>query len=348
MSKAEAYAALSAASGLEPYTIERRDPGEEDVRIEILYCGICHTDIHQAKNEWGGSVYPLVPGHEILGKVSQVGKKVSKFKPGNLAGVGCMVDSCRKCGNCRQGLEQHCEAGPSFTYNSLEQDGATRTYGGYSSHIMVKQDFAFKIPFKSGLERVAPLLCAGITLYSPLRRWNAGQGRRVAIMGLGGLGHVGVKLAAAMGAEVTVLSSSKAKEADAKRLGAHDFAVTALAAAAGQLTGRFDLIIDTISADHDVAAALGFLKTAGTLVMVGAPPNPLAVPAFSLIGGRKNVSGSVIGGLAETQEMLDFCAEHGVLADVEVISLKEVNQAYERMLKNDVRYRFSIDMSRNF
>ena len=344
MSKARGYAVLSATAPLTPFAFSRREPRERDVRIEISHCGICHTDIHQTRNEWGSSTYPMVPGHEIIGKVSQVGSKVEKFKVGDLAGVGCMVDSCRKCATCRKGLEQHCELHTSFTYSNTEQDGKTPTQGGYSSHIVVDEAFALKVSAKLSLERVAPLLCAGITTYSPLKRWKMGSGNRVGVMGLGGLGHMAVKLAAAMGAEVTVLSGSKSKAADAKRLGAHEFALTAEAVESGKLTNRFDLIIDTISADHDVNGPMSLLKTGGTLVLVGAPPKPLAVASFSLIGGRKNLSGSVIGGIQETQEMLDFCAKENVLSDVEVIAIKDVNRAYERMLKNDVRYRFTIDM----
>lgn len=345
MSEARAYAAHAVSAPLKPFRFERREPGDHDVRIDITHCGICHSDLHQVRNEWQNSVYPMVPGHEIVGRVVAAGKKVKDFKVGDLAGVGCMVDSCRKCANCKKGLEQHCQTRTSFTYNNTEQDGVTRTQGGYSSHIVVDERFVLKIAANQPLDRVAPLLCAGITMYSPLKRWKAGKGDRVAIMGLGGLGHMGVKLAAAFGAEVTVLSGSKAKKADAHRLGAHEFELTGEAAASGKLNGRYDLIIDTVSADHDVAAPLGFLKTGGTLVLVGAPPNPLAVPAFGLIGGRKNLSGSVIGGIAETQEMLDFCAKKNVLSDVETIAIKDVNAAYERMLKNDVRYRFTIDMA---
>lgn len=344
MPEIRGYAAHGPTSPLAPHTFSRRDPRDHDVEIEIAYCGICHSDIHQVRNEWGNSTYPMVPGHEIVGRVSRVGAKVSKFKPGDIAGVGCLVDSCRRCPNCKQGLEQHCLLGGSLTYNGVEQDGRTPTYGGYSSRVVVDEAFTLKVPAGLPLERVAPLFCAGITTYSPLKRWKVGKGMRVGVMGLGGLGHMAVKLAAAMGAEVTVLSRSKGKQQDAKRLGAQEFALTTEPAAAKKLAGRFDLVIDTISADHDVNAALGYLKTAGTLVLVGAPPSPLAVSAFSLIGGRKNLSGSVIGGLAETQEMVDFCASQGALCDVEAIDIKDVNDAYERTLKGDVRYRFVIDL----
>ncbi len=344
MSQARGYAVKSATSRFEPFSFPRREPGERDVQIEIAYCGICHSDIHQARNEWKNSTYPMVPGHEIVGRVSKVGSKVSKFKAGDIAGVGCMVDSCRRCPNCKQNLEQHCLLHASLTYNGTEQDGKTPTYGGYCSHIVVDEAFALKVSPKLPLERAAPLLCAGITTYSPLKRWKIGPGARVGVMGLGGLGHMAVKNAAAMGAEVTVLSRSKSKQADAKRLGAADFALTTEAATAKKLAGRLDLIVDTVSADHDVNGALGFLKTGGTLVLVGAPPSPLSLSAFSLIGGRKNLSGSVIGGIAETQEMLDFCADKGVLCDVEVTSIRDLERAYERTLKGDVRYRFVIDL----
>jgi uncharacterized zinc-type alcohol dehydrogenase-like protein len=278
--------------------------------------------------------------------VTSVGKKVTRFKAGDLAGVGCLVESCRKCANCRRGLQQHCAGPVSFTYNSLEKDGRTPTQGGYSSHIVVDEAFALKLAAKQPLERVAPLLCAGITTYSPLKRFGAGKGTAVGVLGLGGLGHMGVKLAAAMGAEVVVLSGSASKKADAKRLGAHDFVLTSDAAAMSKNAGRLDLIVDTVSGQHDIGAALGLLKTAGTLALVGASPQPLALPAFPLIMGRRAVAGSLIGGIAETQEMLDFCAKKKVMADVEVIEPKDINGAYERLLKGDVRYRFSIDTSK--
>ncbi len=342
MSEAKAYAVQSATSEVAPFKISRREPGENDIRIDITHCGICHTDIHQTRNEWGMSNYPMVPGHEIVGKVSQVGAKVKKFKVGDFAGVGCMVDACRKCAACKKGLEQHCEVHTSFTYNNTEQDNVTPTHGGYSSHIVVAEAFALKVAAGLPLERVAPLLCAGITTYSPLKRWDVKKGDRLGVLGLGGLGHMAVKIGAAMGAEVTVLSSSKSKEADAKRLGAHEFALTS--AAGATLANRFDLIIDTVSADHDINAALSWVKTRGTVVLVGAPPKPMQVGAFSLVGGSKSLSGSVIGGIQETQDMLDFCAKHKVFSDVEVIPMKDINKAYERMMRNDVRYRFTVDM----
>ena len=343
MADAKAYAVQSATSPVAPFRISRREPGASDVRIKITHCGICHTDIHQAHNEFGMSTYPMVPGHEIVGAITHVGADVKQFKVGDLAGVGCMVDSCRKCAMCKSGLEQHCEVLTSFTYNSTEQDRATPTQGGYSDHIVVPEAFALRIASDLPLERVAPLLCAGITTYSPLKRWNVGKGSKLGVMGLGGLGHVAVKIGVALGAEVAVLSGSKSKQADAKRLGAHDFVLTA--EAGSSLTGRYDLIIDTVSADHDVNAVLSWVKARGTLVLVGAAPKPLSIGVLSLLGGSKSLVGSSIGGVGETQDMLDFCADHDVLADVETIAMKDVNTAYERLTKNDVRYRFTIDMS---
>jgi len=346
MSQAKAFAATSPTTPLQPWTLERREPGDTDVRIEIAFCGVCHSDLHTARGEWQGVAFPVVPGHEIAGRVSAVGKKVKRFKTGDLAGVGCLVASCGKCENCRKGLEQHCFGPVSFTYNSLEKDGKTATQGGYSSHIVVDEKFALKLKTGLPLERVAPLLCAGITTYSPLKRFGAGKGKAVGVLGLGGLGHMGVKLAAAMGASVTVLSGSASKKADAKRLGAHDFVLTSDSAAMSRSAGRLDLIVDTVSGNHDIAAALGLLKTDGTLALVGASPEPLGLPAFPLIMGRRKVAGSLIGGLAETQEMLDFCAKKKVLADVEVIAPQGLNAAYDRLAKGDVRYRFSIDLSK--
>ena len=343
MSEARAYAAASPTSPLAPTTIPRREPGPKDVSIEIAYCGICHSDVHSARGEWGAGTFPLVPGHEIAGRVTAVGRKVGKFKVGDLAGVGCMVNSCRKCENCKKGLEQHCSGPASFTYNSTEQDKKTPTYGGYSSHIVVDEDFALKIKKGLPLERVAPLMCAGITTYSPLKRFGVRKGSRVGVLGLGGLGHMGVKIAAAMGAEVYALSGSPSKQADAKKLGAKHFVLTSDALQLTALAGKLDFIIDTVSGPHDVNALLGLLKTAGTLVMVGASPKPHEVSSFSLIMARRTLAGSLIGGMKETQEMLDFCAKKNVLADVEVIAAKDINAAYERMLKSDVRYRFSID-----
>ncbi len=343
MSEARAYAALSHTSPLVPHVLQRREPGPKDVEIDVAYCGICHSDIHTVRGEWGLGAYPIVPGHEIVGRVSRVGKKVKKLKVGDLAGVGCMVDSCRKCANCKKGLEQHCSGPASFTYNSTEQDKKTVTQGGYSTRIVVDEAFTLKVKTGLPLERVAPLLCAGITTYSPLKRHGVKKGTRVGVLGLGGLGHMAVKIAAAMGAKVTVLSGSESKRPDAKKLGASEFALTKDPAAMAALAGTLDLIIDTVSGPHDVNAMIGLLSTSGTLVMVGASPEPHAVASFALIMGRRALEGSLIGGIKETQEMLDFCAKKKVLADVEVIAAKDINAAYERMLKSDVRYRFSID-----
>jgi alcohol dehydrogenase (NADP+) len=345
MIPARAYAAPASGAPLQPFAIERRDPGPDDVLIEILYCGICHSDIHAARGEWGAAAFPMVPGHEIVGRVSRVGKKVKRFKPGDIAGVGCFVDSCRSCGSCRKGLEQYCEtAGTVFTYNDTEKDGKTPTYGGYSSAIVVTQDFVLKIPKGLSPERAAPLLCAGITTYSPLKHWKTKKGTRLGVLGLGGLGHMAVKIGASMGAEVTVLSSSPAKEKESKRLGARRFALTSNEADAASLAGSLDLIIDTVSAPHDVDRALSFLKRDGTLVMVGASPSPLPVRTFSLIMGRRRLAGSLIGGIRETQEMLDYCGRKKIMADVEVIPVSRANEAWERVVKSDVRYRFVIDM----
>ncbi len=345
MSSTKAYAALSATSPLAPYTIERRNPKPHDVQIQILYCGICHSDLHFARNEWGMTVFPIVPGHEIVGRVTAVGDHVKKFKVGDIAGIGCLVDSCRECDNCKEGLEQYCSQGSVFSYNGNERDGSGNTYGGYSKSILAHEDFVLRISDKQPLEGVAPLLCAGITTYSPLRHWKVGKGTKVGILGLGGLGHMGVKLAAAMGAEVTMLSHSPSKEKDAKRLGAHHFVLTSDEEQVKKVMGSFDFILDTVSAEHDYNFYLAMLRTNGVMVCVGVPPSPAQIPAFNLIFGRKSLAGSLIGGLAETQEMLDFCAEHNIVSDVEVIAMKDINEAYERMLKGDVRYRFVIDMA---
>ncbi len=344
MPTVKAYAAVSATSALTPTTIERREPGAHDVEIEILYSGICHSDIHQVRNEWGNATYPMVPGHEMVGRVTRVGAHVKQFKVGDLAGVGCMVDSCRTCVSCKRDLEQFCEQGCAFSYNGTEMDRKTPTYGGYSGSVVVNEAFTLKVSPKLDLAGAAPLLCAGITTYSPLRHWKVGKGTKVGVVGLGGLGHMAVKLAAAMGAEVTMLSTSKSKEADARKLGAAHFGLTSDPATFTKLAGHFDLIIDTISAPHDYNAYLGLLRIEGAMVCLGVPPEPTPVAALSLIFGRKTLSGSLIGGIKETQEMLDFCAEHGVVSEVEVIPMNKVNEAYERMLKNDVRYRFVLDM----
>lgn len=344
MKTVHAYGAASASSLLAPMDIQRREPGEHDVEIEILYCGICHSDIHQARNEWGNSIYPMVPGHEIVGRVTATGSKVTKFTVGDLAGVGCLVDSCRVCPQCAAGDEQFCENGSVGTYNSLDKQGQP-TYGGYSKSIVVDESFTLRVPENLDLKAVAPLLCAGITTYSPLRYWKVGKGTKVAVVGLGGLGHMGVKLAAAMGAEVSVLSTSDNKEADAKRLGATHFYNTRKEEQLAQLRGRFDFILNTVSAPNSYDMYLSFLRTNGTMVLVGAPPTPSAVTGFNLILGRKSLAGSLIGGIRETQEMLDFCGEHGITSDIELINFNQVNEAYERILKSDVKYRFVIDVN---
>jgi alcohol dehydrogenase (NADP+) len=341
----KAYAAQSASTPLAEWSIERRTPKPHDVQLEILYCGVCHSDLHTARNEWGGTKYPVVPGHEIVGRITAVGDHVTKYKVGQLAGIGCMVDSCRECDNCREGLEQYCSNGMVGTYNGQEKDGSGITYGGYSKQIVAHEDFILRIPENLPLEGIAPLLCAGITTYSPLRHWKVGKGDKVGILGLGGLGHMGVKLAASMGAEVTMLSHSPKKEADAKRLGAHKFLLTSDEQQVKSVRKYFDFILDTVSAEHDYNLYLGMLKTNGVMVCVGAPPIPSKVSAFNLIGERRTLAGSLIGGIPETQEMLDYCAEHNIVSDVEVIKMSDINEAYERMLKGDVKYRFVIDMA---
>lgn len=344
MIKTSAYAAASAHAPLAPFSIERREPGPHDVLIEILYCGICHSDVHQARDEWGRSRFPMVPGHEIIGTVSKVGTAVTKWKVGDTVGVGCFVDSCRECEACADGEEQFCSQGMVATYNSVERDGKTPTYGGYSTRITVDENYVLRIPGGIPLERAAPLLCAGITTYSPLRRYEVRAGQRIAVVGLGGLGHMAVKLAKAMGADVTVLSHSPGKQDDAKRLGADAFIATRDASVFKTHAGKFDFILDTVSARHDYNAYLGLLRRGGTMVVVGLPePSPLA--AGVLIMGRRRLTGSLIGGIRETQEMLDFCAAHKVASDVEVIAIQDVNAAYERLVNNDVRYRFVIDLA---
>ncbi|MCR5889167.1 NAD(P)-dependent alcohol dehydrogenase [Hymenobacter sp. J193] len=344
MIQTKAYAAQSPENDLAPWTFERRDVGAHDVQIEILFCGVCHSDLHQIRNEWFPGIFPMVPGHEIVGRITQVGDHVKKFKQGDLAGVGCMVDSCQVCYNCKDGLEQYCVEGNTQTYNNLGRDGVP-TYGGYSNTIVVREEFVVSVPEKLDLAAVAPLLCAGITTYSPLKYWGVGKGHKLAVVGLGGLGHMGVKFGVAFGAEVTVLSTSPSKEADAKALGAHHFVVTKDEEQVKAVQGSFDFILDTVAADHDIPLYLSLLKTSGTHILVGAPPKPLEIPAFALIPGRKSVSGSTIGGIAETQEMLDFCAEHDIVSDIELINIQDINQAYERMVKGDVRYRFVIDIA---
>ncbi len=345
MTLTPAYAAADAASPLAPFSVERRAPGPQDVQIDILYCGVCHSDIHQARDEWGGSIFPMVPGHEIVGRVSAVGGEVSKHKVGDTVGVGCFVDSCRTCPQCEAGLEQYCDEGMTATYNARERGTGVPTQGGYSTRIVVDQDYVLRIPEGLPLDAAAPLLCAGITTYSPLRHFGVKPGDKVAVVGLGGLGHMAVKLAVAMGAEVTVLSTTESKRDDAKALGAQDFAATGDGRAFKQLRRRFDLILDTVSADHDYNAYLGLLKIDGTMVLLGIPERPAPVAAGVLIMGRRNLAGSAIGGIAETQEMLDFCAAHGIASDIELIGIEKINDAYERMLRNDVRYRFVIDIA---
>jgi uncharacterized zinc-type alcohol dehydrogenase-like protein len=345
MTSVKAYAAPSADQPLAPLSIERREPSPEDVEIKILYCGVCHSDIHTARNEWGGTMYPVVPGHEIVGKVTRTGADVTRFKVGDTVGVGCFVDACRHCSNCRADLEQYCENGNTQTYNSRSQDKKTVTQGGYSSHIVVTQHFVLAISDQLPLEKVAPLLCAGITTYSPLRHWGVKAGDKVAVVGLGGLGHMAVKLAASMGAEVTMLSRSPEKARGAAQLGAHHFKLTTNPDSMRELANSFHFIIDTVSAQHDYNAYLSLLKTDGVMVLLGAPPQPTPVGAFPLIMGRRSLVGSLVGGIKETQEMLDYCAEHQITSDVEVISINKINEAYERTLSGDVRYRFVIDMA---
>jgi alcohol dehydrogenase (NADP+) len=339
---ARAYGAPAADAPLEPVEIERRPLGPTDVRIDIRFCGVCHSDIHFTRGEWGEIPYPAIPGHEIAGVVAEVGPEVTRFAPGDRVGVGCMVNSCRECENCERGDEQYCLRGNTQTYGSVDRDG-TVTYGGYTDHIVVVEDFVLRIPDGLELDAAAPLLCAGITTYSPLRHWNAGPGKRVAVVGLGGLGHMAVKIAKAMGAEVTVLSQSLRKKDDGMRLGADGYYATSERETFRELRGRFDLIINTVSAPLEIGRFLGLLRTDGALVNVGAPPEPLPVPVFALLGQRRSFAGSAIGSIRETQEMLDFCAEHGIAADIEVISADRINDAWERVLASDVRYRFVID-----
>jgi len=343
MATTKAFAAFDDKSPLRPFEVNRRDPRPADVTIEILYCGVCHSDLHQVRNEWKNASYPMVPGHEIVGRVTAVGPKVTKVAVGALAAVGCMVDSCRECAACNRDLEQYCEHGNTQTYNAFERDGKTPTYGGYSKQIVVDDRFVLRVADQPNLEAVAPLLCAGITTYSPLRHWKVGKGTRVGVVGLGGLGHMAVKIAAAMGAEITLFSSSDRKREDAKRLGAHEYVVSSDSAQMKKQASRLDVIIDTVSADHDIGALAMTLRLDGTMVMVGAPEKPLALPVFPLLLNRRAIAGSCIGGIAETQEMLDFCAKHRLTADVEVIPIQSINEAYERLLKGDVRYRFVID-----
>jgi uncharacterized zinc-type alcohol dehydrogenase-like protein len=338
------YAALSAKETLQPFSFERRDVGPHDVLIKITHCGICHSDIHQVRNEWGGSIFPMVPGHEIVGAVTQVGSAVKKFRTGDRAGVGCFVDSCRTCEACLEGLEQYCKVGMLLTYNGRDKDGQP-TQGGYSTQIVVDENYVLRIPNALSAAGAAPLLCAGITTYSPLRHWGVGRYHKLAVVGLGGLGHMAVKIARAIGTDVTVLSTSEKKRKDAERLGAAHFAVTSQAETFTQLQRRFDFILDTVSAPHNYNAYVNLLKTDGTMILVGAPDKPTPLEPFPLIMHRRRIAGTVIGGIRETQEMLDFCAEHKIESDVEVIPIQEVNDAYERIIRGDVRFRFVIDLT---
>lgn len=345
MIKTDGYAAPTAGAALEPFAFDRRDVGARDVLIDIQYCGVCHSDIHQVRDEWGGSIYPMVPGHEIVGRIARVGAEVSKFKEGDPAGVGCFVDSCRTCRNCRDGEEQYCENHLVSTYNGTEKDEKTPTYGGYSTKLVIDEEYALRVPAGLPLPNVAPLLCAGITTYSPLRRFKVSEGQKVGVVGLGGLGHMGVKLAASMGARVTVFSTSPGKEQDARALGAHDFVVTREPGWSDVLKGQYDFILDCVSANHDINLYLNLLRREGALALVGAPEKPLETAAFSLITNGRSLAGSMIGGIRETQEMLDYCAEKGISSDIELIPVQRIEEAYDRTVRGDVRYRFVIDIA---
>jgi uncharacterized zinc-type alcohol dehydrogenase-like protein len=339
------YGAESAQSPLAPFSFARREPLPQDVQLEVLYCGVCHSDLHTVRNEWSGTTYPAVPGHEIVGRVTAVGSEVTRFKVGDIGAVGCMVDSDRSCPNCKAGLEQYCDTGFTGTYNSQDKHLGGMTYGGYSKSIVVDEYFVLHVPDQKNLAGVAPLLCAGITTYSPLRHWKVSKGQKVGIVGLGGLGHMGVKLANAMGAHVVLFTTSPNKKEDAQRLGAHEVVVSKNQNEMDRHLGSFDFILDTVSAKHDLNAYLALIKRDGTLTLVGAPPQPPSIEVFNLIFKRRQLAGSLIGGIPETQEMLDFCAEHKLTADVEVIPIQKINEAYERMLRSDVKYRFVIDMA---
>lgn len=340
-----AYAAQSASSPLAATSIQRRQPTPGDVRIKILYCGVCHSDLHTVRNDWGGTVYPCVPGHEIIGRVEEVGSEVSRFSPGDIVGVGCLVDSCQSCASCEEGLEQFCENGAIFTYGAKDKHLGGVTHGGYAESIVVTEEFVLRVPSNLDLKAAAPLLCAGITTYSPLRHWNVGKGHKVGVVGLGGLGHMAVKFAHAFGAHVVLFTTSPGKTEDARQLGAHEVVVSRNESEMKAHTRSFDFILDTVSAKHDLNAYLSLLKRDGTLTLVGAPEEPAPVSAFSLLGGRRRLAGSLIGGIQETQEMLDFCAEHGITCEIEMIRMDQINEAYERMMRNDVKYRFVIDMA---
>lgn len=346
MIEAKGYAAQSPTIDLAPWDFERREVGPYDVQFDIAYCGVCHSDLHQIRDEWFKGIFPMVPGHEMVGKVVQIGEKVTRFKVGDLAGTGCMVDSCRECTNCNNGYEQYCENGNIQTYNGVNKytDGMP-TYGGYSSTIVVNEDFVLHIPDRLDLAATAPLLCAGITTYSPLRHWKVGKWHKLAVLGLGGLGHMAVKFGVAFGAEVTVLSTSPGKREAAEKLGAHHFVVTSDAEQLKSVKGSFDFILDTVSAPHDFTLYLSLLKMDGTHICVGIPTEPAQITPFSILDGRKSLAGSSIGGIKETQEMLDFCAAHNITSDIELIDIKDIHHAYDRMMKGDVKYRFVIDMA---
>ena len=341
----KAFGTAAADAALQQMNIRRRTPTPHDVEIEILFCGVCHSDLHTARNEWHGTLYPCVPGHEIVGRVVRVGSQVKKFKVGDAAAVGCMVDSCRECDYCKEDLEQYCAGGNTGTYNSPDKHLGTQTYGGYAESIVVDEAFVLRVPDNLDLAATAPLLCAGITTYSPLKHWGVGPGKKVGVVGLGGLGHMGVKLAKAMGAEVIVFTTSPSKVEDARRLGADDVVLSNDTARMGQYAGKLHFVINAVSAHHDINLYLNLLKVDGALALVGAPEDPLSVAAFSLIPYRRSFAGSTIGGIAETQEMLDFCGQHNIVADIEMINIQQINDAYARLLKGDVKYRFVIDMA---
>ncbi|MFP5358561.1 MAG: NAD(P)-dependent alcohol dehydrogenase [Gammaproteobacteria bacterium] len=345
MSTVLGYAAANAQSPLAPFSFERREPRARDVEIEILYCGVCHSDVHQARDEWGGSIFPMVPGHEIVGRVTRAGSDVKRFKAGDLAGVGCIVDSCRSCPSCAEGLEQYCQKGFTGTYNSRERDTQAPTYGGYATRIVVDEAYTLRISERLPLAGVAPLLCAGITTYSPLRHWGVGPGHKVGVVGLGGLGHMAVKLAHSFGAQVVLFTSSEHKVADARRLGAHEVVISRDRAAMKAHSRSFDFILNTVAAPHDLNAFLALLKRGGTMTLVGVPDKDPTLKVGSLIFNRTHLAGSLIGGIAETQEMLDYCAAHDITADVEIIPIQQINEAFERMVRSDVKYRFVIDMA---
>ena len=345
MIRTNGYGTPSSTAPLAPFSFNRRDLRPNDIQLDILFCGICHSDLHTVRNEWGNTVYPCVPGHEIVGRVIASGAGAQRFKPGDIAAVGCMVDSCRTCASCVVGLEQYCEKGFIGTYNSEDKHLGGVTYGGYSKTIVVDEHFVLRVPDQRNLAAVAPLLCAGITTYSPLRHWKVSAGQRVGVVGLGGLGHMGLKLAHAFGAQTALFTTSPGKAEDARRLGADEVIVSRDANAMAKQANSFDFILDTVSAQHDINAFLNLLRRDGTLVLVGAPEQPLPIAAFSLIPLRRSFAGSLIGGIPETQEMLDFCARHGIVSDIEMIPIQQINEAYERMLRSDVKYRFVIDMS---